>query len=73
MTAMDWTVWVGYELVIATVVYTKTIVWFRRGAVRDRPRAAQSSRAGAGLRAGWATDTRSGSSAGGSRSRARTA
>jgi hypothetical protein len=30
MTAADWCVWIGYELVVAVVVVAKTVFWFRR-------------------------------------------
>jgi len=31
MTALDWGVWIGYELVLAVAVFAKTALWFRRG------------------------------------------
>jgi len=34
MTGADWSVWIGYELVIAVIVFAKTVFWFRR-TVRD--------------------------------------
>ena len=34
MTGADWSVWIGYELVIAVVVFAKTVFYFRR-TVRD--------------------------------------
>jgi hypothetical protein len=34
MTRVDWSIWIGYELVIAVVVFAKTVFWFRR-TVRD--------------------------------------
>ena len=34
MTATDWGIWVGYEIVIAVVVFAKNAFWFRR-TVRD--------------------------------------
>jgi hypothetical protein len=34
MTPADWGVWVGYELVVAVVVFAKTVFWFRCS-VRD--------------------------------------
>lgn len=30
MTVVDWGVWIGYEIAVAVVVYTKSILWFRR-------------------------------------------
>ncbi len=30
MTATDWGVWIGYELVVAVVVFGKSVFWFRR-------------------------------------------
>ena len=30
MTATDWCVWTGYELVVALVVFGKSVFWFRR-------------------------------------------
>ena len=30
MTAAEWGVWIGYEIVVAVVVYTKSVFWFRR-------------------------------------------
>ena len=30
MTGVEWGVWIGYEIVVAVVVYTKSVFWFRR-------------------------------------------
>ena len=30
MSAMDWGVWIGYELVVGVVVFGKSVFWFRR-------------------------------------------
>jgi hypothetical protein len=30
MTGADWRAWIGYELVIAVVIFAKTVFWFRR-------------------------------------------
>ncbi len=34
MTATQWGPWIGYEILVAAAVFTKSIFWFR-GAVRD--------------------------------------
>ena len=34
MTAVDWGIWIGYEVAVAVVVFAKTVFWFRR-TVRD--------------------------------------
>lgn len=34
MTAVDWGMWIGYELLVAVAAFAVTVFWFRRRATR---------------------------------------